>query len=302
MAENKPVVESIKIGTLDKQIEILEKLGLTKSEILEQTELITNLIYDTQGQITKENSDVLSSISNQLNSIAKIEDEKQINQLLGILLQNLTEVSVTSVLRNPLIGKVIKKGINSDNSGFDNAKSLLDIMNNAELYTELISHREVHKIVSATRYYMQCLKKTNNKNIWVNDQQAMYDSFQNPRNIDALWENKVLQLACDPIIKTITKETLNYDLTFVKHKVIVVGYSDLPQEDIQFRLQLTKPNTASPIQVRYYSQTSIELFDENAPAALRGIYETVRVIRDSGSVLRRYTSTIRVIEFPNAID
>lgn len=146
MPENKPVVESIKIGTLDKQIEILEQLGLTKSEI-------TNLIYDTQGQITAENTDTLDIIIQQFTKILEQDELKTIEELARTLLANQSEASVKYVLSHELIGKVFKHILKSDNSSFDNSL-LEDVIADKDMMTEIVLHDELPNILYNSRDFI----------------------------------------------------------------------------------------------------------------------------------------------------
>lgn len=173
MAENKPIVESIKIGTLEKQIEILEQLGLTRSEI-------TNLIYDTQGKITAENTDTLDIILEQFAKLLEQDELKTIEELARTLLANQSDASVRYVLQHELVGKVFKYILNSNDDRFEN-KTTIEIFMDRQLSLVVLSNTKIRSVCLKSKYMLDLATDyTESSKSLIRNRNDAYQIFNNP--------------------------------------------------------------------------------------------------------------------------
>lgn len=123
------IVESIKIATLEKQIEILEKLGLSKDEILEK--------------MSDENTDILTIILNKIDSLYEQEEQALVEQLARTLLANQSEASVKYVIQHELIGKVLKHILENDSDNFDD-KTIDEILSDKALASIVLNNDSIY--------------------------------------------------------------------------------------------------------------------------------------------------------------
>lgn len=138
MAEKK----IIQLATLEKQIEILDKIDFTKDEML--------------VAIGNEHGDIITILSQKIDSLIVAEDQKLIEQLARTLLANQSEASVQYVLSHELVGPVFKYILKSNNGDFDSAK-INDVIVDNDMMEEIVQNDQLAPILYNSAYFINKL-------------------------------------------------------------------------------------------------------------------------------------------------